>query len=85
SPPLLACASKLWGLNPPYEECLCHELTIKGFSFERQKPLAVSYKGIKLDCGSLKLCTLCDFAVKIFCIHTITLTTYECSFFRRDN
>ena len=34
-----------------YEECLCHELSIQSFSFERQKPLPVIYKRIKLDCG----------------------------------
>ena len=38
-------------LESTYEECLCHELSLRGLSFERQKPLAVSYKGIKLGCG----------------------------------
>ena len=38
-------------LESAYEECLCRELSICGLSFERQKPLAVSYKGVKLDCG----------------------------------
>ena len=36
-------------LESAYEECLCHELAIRGFSFERQKPLPLQYKGIKLD------------------------------------
>jgi len=38
-------------LESAYEECICHELSLGGFSLERQKPLAVQYKGIKLDCG----------------------------------
>jgi len=39
-------------LESAYEECICHELSLGGFSLERQKPLAVRYKGIKLDCGT---------------------------------
>lgn len=38
-------------LESAYEECLCHELHLQNLSFERQKPLPVKYKGIKLDCG----------------------------------
>jgi len=38
-------------LESAYEECICHELSIGGLSLERQKPLAVRYKGINLDCG----------------------------------
>jgi len=38
-------------LESAYEECLCNELGLEALSFERQKPLALSYKGIKLDCG----------------------------------
>ncbi len=38
-------------LESAYEECICYELSYQGFSIERQKPLAINYKGIKLDCG----------------------------------
>ena len=38
-------------LESAYEECLCRELTLRGLHFERQRPLPVEYKGIKLDCG----------------------------------
>lgn len=38
-------------LESTYEQCLCHELTLKNISFERQKPLPVTYKGIYLNCG----------------------------------
>ena len=38
-------------LELAYEECVCHELSLRGLSLERQKPLTVRYKGIELDCG----------------------------------
>jgi GxxExxY protein len=38
-------------LESAYEQCLCHELTLRGITFELQRDLPVSYKGIKLDCG----------------------------------
>lgn len=38
-------------LESAYEECLSHEMQFRGLSFERQVPLPVSYKGVKLDCG----------------------------------
>ena len=37
-------------LESAYEECLCHELRLRGIQFERQVPVPV-YKGINLDCG----------------------------------
>lgn len=38
-------------LESAYEECLCHELHLRGLRCERQVDLPVTYKGIKLDCG----------------------------------
>jgi len=38
-------------LESAYEQCLCHELSIQGLLFEKQKPLSIDYKGRKLDCG----------------------------------
>ncbi len=38
-------------MESAYEECLCHELSLRGLGFERQKPLPATYKGQKLDCG----------------------------------
>jgi GxxExxY protein len=38
-------------LESAYEQCLCHELSLRGISFRRQVDLPVIYKGIKLDCG----------------------------------
>ena len=31
-----------------YEESLCHELKLRGLLFERQKPVPIYYKGVKL-------------------------------------
>ena len=38
-------------LESVYEECLCHELALRGLDFERQKQLPVIYKDVRLDCG----------------------------------
>ena len=38
-------------LESAYEECLCHELSVLGIHFERQKPLPVKYKTVNLACG----------------------------------
>ncbi len=38
-------------LESAYEECLCHELHLRGLSFERQVDLPVPYKGLLLGCG----------------------------------
>jgi GxxExxY protein len=37
-------------LKSAYEECLCHEFKLQKIPFERQKPLPITYKGVKLDC-----------------------------------
>ena len=38
-------------LESVYQECLSHELEIRGIPFERQKELAIEYKGTRLDAG----------------------------------
>ena len=38
-------------LESAYEACLCHELILRNIPFERQVPLLVEYKGVKLDCA----------------------------------
>lgn len=38
-------------LESAYEECLCYELENRGFSIQRQKPVPIVYKDIKLECG----------------------------------
>lgn len=38
-------------LESAYEQCLAHELSLRGIQFERQRPVPVAYKGARLDCG----------------------------------
>jgi GxxExxY protein len=38
-------------LESAYEECLAFELKERGVGFERQVPLPVRYKSVRLDCG----------------------------------
>lgn len=38
-------------LESAYEECLCKELILRGIAHERQKPVPVIYKDVKLECG----------------------------------
>jgi GxxExxY protein len=70
-------------LESAYEECLCHELSLRGFSFERQKPLPVVYKGKQLDCGyRLDLVVAKAIIIELKCceriepIHKARLLTY---------
>ncbi len=38
-------------LESAYEECLCHEFSLRKIPYERQKELPIEYKGVNLDCG----------------------------------
>ena len=38
-------------LESAYEECLAKELALRNLSVERQKPVPVVYKDVKLECG----------------------------------
>ena len=38
-------------LESAYEICLAHELKEQGLFVEKQKPIPIIYKDIKLDCG----------------------------------
>jgi GxxExxY protein len=38
-------------LESAYDECLAREMIIRAIPFERQYPLPVEYKGVRLDCG----------------------------------
>lgn len=70
-------------LESAYEQCLCHELKLRGISFEREKQLPVVYKGFKLDCG-YRLDVVIEDAIllelksceKIEPIHKAQLLTY---------
>jgi GxxExxY protein len=70
-------------LESAYEECLCHELHLRGLSFNRQVDLPVSFKGLRLDCGyKLDLVVEDEVVVelkaveKVLQIHQAQLLTY---------
>ena len=60
-------------LESAYEECLCHELSLRGLSFERQRPLPLEYKGVRLDCGyKLDLAIESKVVVELKCVEKLT-------------
>jgi GxxExxY protein len=38
-------------LESAYEQCVAHELTLRGLRFERQRAVPLDYKGMPLECG----------------------------------
>jgi GxxExxY protein len=38
-------------LEAVYEECLAREMVVRGLSFERQKPVPIVYRDLRLECG----------------------------------
>jgi GxxExxY protein len=70
-------------LESAYEECLCRELTLRQIPFERQQPLPVEYKGLRLDCGYRLDLLVADMVVveikaveRVLPIHEAQLLTY---------
>jgi GxxExxY protein len=70
-------------LESTYEQCLAHELTLGGISFQYQVPQPVQYKGILLDCGyRLDLLVERELVIELKCveeikgIHEAQLLTY---------
>ena len=49
-------------IEQPYEEALCHELHLRGLSFERQQAVPVGYKGVRLS-ANLRLDLLVEQSV----------------------
>jgi GxxExxY protein len=70
-------------LESAYEQCLCHELTLRGIRFQRQIDCGIDYKGLKLDCG-FRIDILVEETVvlelkaveKITAVHEAQLLTY---------
>jgi GxxExxY protein len=70
-------------LESAYEECLAHELELRNLNFQRQVPLPVIYKTVKLECGYRMDLVVEDLIVielktveKILPIHEAQLLTY---------
>ena len=70
-------------LESTYEECLCYELEGRGISIQRQVPLPVESKGIKLDCGYRMDVVVDDMVVlelkavdRLLPVHEAQLLTY---------
>jgi GxxExxY protein len=70
-------------LESAYEQCLCHELSLREMPFHRQVKLPVKYKGIHLDCGYQMDVVVADIVVvelktveKLLPIHDAQLLTY---------
>ena len=43
-------------LESSYQKCLCHELSLRGISFEDEKPLPLVFKDKKFSLRTLRLC-----------------------------
>ncbi|HEY2912082.1 MAG TPA: GxxExxY protein [Candidatus Angelobacter sp.] len=70
-------------LESVYEECLCHELHLRGLRFLRQVTVPVIYKGVSLDCGYRLDLIIEDVVVlelkcveRVLAIHEAQLLTY---------
>src|SRR3977135_2385265 len=70
-------------LESAYEECVAHELSLRGLRFERQRAVPLEYKGMKVECAyRLDLVVQDAIIVEIKCvdrllpIHQAQLLTY---------
>ena len=70
-------------LESAYEECLCYELASHGIRFDRQVPLPVVYKSVRLDCAYRLDLAIEDMLVaelktvdRILPVHEAQLLTY---------
>ena len=70
-------------LESAYEECVAHELSLRGLRFEQQSLVPLAYKGVQLECAyRLDLVVEGTLIVEIKCvdrllpIHEAQLLTY---------
>ena len=70
-------------LESTYEQCMAHELSLVGITFQIQPPLPVEYKGRKLDCGyridlliEAKLIVELKSVAQLLPIHEAQILTY---------
>src|SRR5260370_725848 len=61
-----------------YEECLAHELALRGVRFERQRRVALAYKGLRLDSG-YRVCLVVEgsLAIEIKAVAQLLLVDQE--------
>ena len=38
-------------LERAYRECLAQEFLLRGIEYERERPIPLEYKGVRLECG----------------------------------
>lgn len=70
-------------LESIYQTCLTHEMTLRGLRFEKEKPLPVEYKGVRLE-SAYRLDFIVDSKVvvelkavdSIHDVHKAQLSTY---------
>ena len=59
-------------LESTYEDCICCELELRGISFERQKPLPLTYKGRKINSKyRMDLVVAGKVVIELKCVETI--------------
>ena len=70
-------------LESAYQNFLAHEFTLRGIGFEKEVPLPVVYKGVRLECGYRMDFVVEDRVVvevkaveKLIAIHEAQLLTY---------
>jgi GxxExxY protein len=60
-------------LESAYEVCLCHELSTRHISFQRQVELPIEFKSVHLDCGyRLDLLIENRVIVELKCVEQVT-------------
>jgi GxxExxY protein len=60
-------------LESVYEECLCHELALRGLTYRRQVDLPITYKGVALESGyRLDIVVEDAVIVELKCVETIS-------------
>ena len=71
-------------LESAYESCLCHELSLRGLAFKRQVPVAIDYKGLRVE-SAFRIDVFVDDLVivelkavdELASIHEAQLLTYQ--------
>lgn len=60
-------------MESAYEECLCHELSLRKIAFERQVAVPVNYKGARVDCAYRADLVVGNVVVELKAVETINV------------